>query len=429
MISATQGNLWSIGRVASALAMLLLNTCFSAAAAQQAQRNPDRAALAAPMAIRVVTFNVEDIRTEDLRDGSQPRVRQIAEVIQRLQPTVILLNEIAYDQPGAPGFRANEPPGQNGRRFVENYLMTPQAQGLSALEYNVFMAPSNTGIPSGFDLNKDGRVVTEFPPPPGSGPNGEPGEQTDGGRAFGEDCWGFGTFPGQYAMALLVDPRCEILIDQVRTFRLLPWEYMPGAALPQNPEGSGSWYSEEELKYFRLSSKSHWDVPVRMPNGSVVHFLCSHPTPPAFDGPERRNARRNYDEIRFWADYIEGAQWIVDDHGVSGPLERGELFVILGDLNADPEKGTAYRNPMKELLFASRRLNPGPAPVADIDIPGLSPTDTASWKRRVDYVLPSQGITTTRSGVWRTPPPGAKGFPSDHFPVWADLVVPPPPTR
>ena len=52
-----------------------------------------------------------------------------------------------------------------------------------------------------------------------------------------------------------------------------------------------------------LSSKSHWDVPVRIGN-VTLHLLASHPTPPAFDGAEDRNGRRNHDEIRFWSDYL-----------------------------------------------------------------------------------------------------------------------------
>ena len=60
---------------------------------------------------------------------------------------------------------------------------------------------------------------------------------------------------------------------------------------------------EEELEVVRLSSKSHWDVPVKV-GGHTVHVLASHPTPPTFDGEEDRNGRRNHDEIRFWADYV-----------------------------------------------------------------------------------------------------------------------------
>ena len=52
-----------------------------------------------------------------------------------------------------------------------------------------------------------------------------------------------------------------------------------------------------------LSSKNHWDVPVRI-GKRTLHLLISHPTPPAFDGPEDRNGKRNHDEIRFWRDYL-----------------------------------------------------------------------------------------------------------------------------
>ena len=92
---------------------------------------------------------------------------------------------------------------------------------------------------------------------------------------------------------------------------------------------------------FRLSSKSHWDVPVEV-GGRTVHVLASHPTPPTFDGAEDRNGRRNHDEIRFWADYVRpgaGSGYIYDDAGGTGGLKPGSSFVILGDQNADPLDG------------------------------------------------------------------------------------------
>jgi len=403
-----------------------------------------------PTTVRVATFNIEDVRTSDLRDPTHPRVRRIAETIQRLRPTIILINEIAYDMPGAPGAEPDAEPGQNARRLVEHFLATPQAPGLEPLNYHVFMAPSNTGMPSGFDLNNDGVVVTRFPPLPRAPPDGSPPRQTDAGRAYANDCWGFGTFPGQYAMALLVDPRVSILRDRVRTFRLLPWRYMPGSLMPPvagespapapNPGApTNAWFSPEEADLFRLSSKSHWDVPVRLPNGAVVHLLCSHPTPPAFEGEELRNSRRNHDEIRFWADYIEGAGYIVDDRHRRGPLPPDAHFVILGDLNADPAEGTRVGNPIRDLLLASRRVHPDRAPSSEIAIPGLDPTDTARWGKRVDHVLPSADLEPIRAGVWRHVPDthapetrvpdgedDARSFPSDHFPVWMEIRVPPP---
>ncbi|MBL8761757.1 MAG: endonuclease/exonuclease/phosphatase family protein [Phycisphaerae bacterium] len=385
---------------------------------------------AGSVVLRVATFNVEDLRTSDLKSADQPRLKKLAEVIQRLRPNIIFLNEIAYDGEGYPDAPAGESPGRNAARFAELYLGVAQAPDVSALKFRAFMAPVNTGVSSGFDLDNDGKTVAEFPPPPESDAAGNPSRQTAEGRAYGNDCWGFGTFPGQYGMALLVDERLEILGEHVRTFRLMPWAYVPGAMLPKTADG-GAWFSEEELKYMRLSSKSHWDVPVRLPNKSVLHVLCSHPSPPAFDGAEKRNATRNHDEIRFWADYIDNSGALVDDASQPGGLWEGSMFVIVGDLNADPDEGASIDNPIG-LLLKHAKINASVTPIADVPVLGLDVDDTSSFKMRVDYVLPSRAIAVTKAGVWRRAPgAGASGdehgkFPSDHYPVWADVAVPPP---
>lgn len=391
----------------------------SVAASQDAGQSPARGG---SVTLRVATFNLEDVRTEALMRDDDPRLCALAEVIQRIRPNILLLNEIAYDVPGAPNVAAEAEAGQNGRRFAEHYLAVPQAEGLRGLRFTAFMAPTNTGMPSGFDLDRSGEVVSEFPEPEGTG-------QTAEGRAFGGDCWGFGTFPGQYGMALLVDSRLTIKTEDVRTFRLLPWSYMPGAFLPRDPETREPWYDEEELGLFRLSSKSHWDVPVVLPNGRVVHLLCSHPTPPAFDGPEMRNKRRNFDEIRFWADYIADEPYIVDDTNRPGGLGRGAAFVILGDLNADPDEGSSFKDPIERFLLSNPRIEAGSVPRSDIAIEGLDDDDTSGFRLRVDYVLPSRGVAVLGSGVWREIPGSRPEFPSDHFPVWADLRFGPPPAR
>jgi len=402
-------------------------TCAAAGATEP--DGPSEAGGRGATVVRVAEFNVQDVRTPDLLNREHPRLKQIAGVLQRIRPNVVLISEIAYDAPGAPGVEADQEPGQNGQRLADNFLAVPQEPDLKPLRYRAFMAPVNTGMPSGFDLNNDGTVTARFPAPNPNGPMGTPGAQSAAGRAYAGDCWGFGTFPGQYGMALLVDERLEILEDQVRTFRLLPWDYMPGAFLPPGPDGEGSWYDDDERALVRLSSKSHWDVPVRLPNGAVVHFLCSHPSPPAFDGPEKRNARRNHDEIRFWANYIEGSTYIVDDAGHPGSLEPGALFVILGDLNADPDEGSSFKDPIGTLLFSNPRINTSATPVADRAWPGLEADDTSTFGLRVDYVLPSKAIPVIRASVWRTGWRSIgrrRAVPSDHFPVWAELRIPAP---
>lgn len=380
--------------------------------------------------IRIATFNLEDVRTRDLLDGNSPRLRRVAEVIQRLRPNVILLNEIAYDMPGGPDVPEGQS-GRNARRFADHYLSLPQTDDLAAgqrlIQYQAFMAPTNTGVPSGFDLDNNGEIVTTFPPP--AAPGAEPSDaDRKSAQLYGNDCWGFGTFPGQYGMALFVDSRLKLRSDLARTFRKLPWAYMDGAALPTDPQGK-PWYSQEEAKYFRLSSKSHWDVPVELPSGAVVHFLCSHPTPPAFDGAEHRNRKRNHDEIRFWADYVnDTGGYIVDDEGVGGGLPRAASFVVLGDLNADPERGDSFRNPILNQLGAVKRLNLAFVPRAEVaqSQPGPGSPVTSAFGLRVDYVLPSKDLALERGGVWTSLPSGTDKFPSDHFPVWVEVTVPSP---
>jgi hypothetical protein len=423
---------------------------------------PAQAAAQPSVKIRIATFNLEDVRTADLATGDVPRLKALASAIQRVRPNIILLNEIAYDMPGAPDFAlvnasANDDAkpmrGLNAQRFADLYLARAQAEGLTGVRYRAFMRESNTGMASGFDLDNDGRVVTEFPVPPGSGPNGEPGPQTAEGRAYGNDCWGFGTFPGQYAMGLLVDERLVIDEAGARTFRLLPWDYMSGHFMPRKADGT-AWYDEEEAAVMRLSSKSHWDVPVRLPNGAVVHMLCAHPTPPAFDGPEQRNKMRNHDEIRFWADYLDGAAYVVDDLGRAGGLRAGAHFVIAGDLNADPDEGSSFKDPIDNVLASHRRIDASFVPRSEVVVDGLDADDTARFGLRVDYVLPSRTLTVVAGGVERGPSPveyralrrrgggggegggaaGANGGeeelvvtdPSDHFLVWIDVVVPAP---
>ena len=162
---------------------------------------------------------------------------------------------------------------------------------------------------------------------------------------------------------MVVLSRFPIVDDGVRTFRNLLWTSMPGARLPDDPTTPepADFYSPEELAVLRLSSTSHWDVPVYV-GGRIVHVLAAHPAAPGGDGPEDRNGLRNADEIRFWADYVNGpdAAWIVDDAGVSGGLTAGSDFVIVGDMNSDPVDGDSVAGAIDQLLTIPGIQDPAP---------------------------------------------------------------------
>jgi hypothetical protein len=55
-------------------------------------------------------------------------------------------------------------------------------------------------------------------------------------------------------------------------------------------------------------------------------------------------------EIRFWKDYINGADYMYDDKKKKGGLKNGERFVIIGDQNCDPVDGDAALKPINSLL-------------------------------------------------------------------------------
>ena len=222
----------------------------------------------------------------------------------------------------------------------------------------------NTGVPSGLDLDRNGSVGAQ-------------------GRERGNDAWGYGLHPGQYGMLVL--SRFPINEASVRTFQLLRWSTLPGAANPVDPTTRQPFYTDHVWTQLRMSSKSHWDVPVRTPGGTV-HFLVSHPTPPVFDGPENRNGLRNADEIRLWREYLTpgDAPWLCDDQGRCGCLPADARFVIAGDLNNDPADGDGQHEAIVELL-EHPRLTRGKVEVRRLRVTLAAIVDEAVETVRAQY--------------------------------------------
>src|SRR5690606_9041607 len=128
-------------------------------------------------------------------------------------------------------------------------------------------------------------------------------------------------------------------------------------------------------------------VPIDV-NGHELHLLVSHPTPPVFDGKEDRNGRRNFDEIRFWADYIQPhlSDYIYDDNGATGGLGAEKAFVIAGDLNASVESKDNVPGAIDQLLdHALVNANKTPTSKGGVAHTPDNPqagTHTAGWRKR-----------------------------------------------
>jgi endonuclease/exonuclease/phosphatase family metal-dependent hydrolase len=381
------------------------------------------AGVAAENRLRIATFNIamglpeQGQLGKNLVSGQEFRLQQVAEILQRIRPDIIVLNEFDYD------------PDHDAANLINQNYLDKSWNGQPAIQYPYsFRAPVNTGVDSGLDLD-------------GTGNTGEP-----------QDAWGFGTYPGQYGMLVL--SRYPIILEAARTFQLFPWSALPAAKRPLNPDGS-HYYPDEIWQQLRLSSKSHWDLPIDV-NGHELHLLVHHPSPPVFDGPEDRNGMRNFDENRFWVEYLsgDGRKFIVDDKGVAGGLKTGASFVIAGDLNADPKDGDSIH----EISYEGSTTEGSAGQILDLPQINASCTpssiggqeaslaqggknsqqrgnpalDTSDFNDeytgnlRLDFVLPSTDITVHDCGVF-WPAKGEAGYDlvdaSDHRLVWLDISL------
>jgi hypothetical protein len=264
------------------------------------------------------------------------QIRNVAAIIQKNRPNVLMMAEFN-----------NDGTGENKTAligFQDNYLSIAQSingaggeANLEPITFPYFESYStNTGLASGLDLDNDG----EF-----------------GG--LGDD-WGFGQYHGKYAFALM--SQYEIDTDNTRTFQEFKWKDLEGSQIPTITICDGSqtipdgmscgdeWYTAEEWKQVRLSSKNHVDAPIIIPteNGEeVIHLLMSHPTPPVFD--TGKNKAQNAAEVKFWNQYIQGKDFFYDDKDLNGGLADNAKFVIMGDQNLDPVDGDGESDVMQTL--------------------------------------------------------------------------------
>lgn len=390
------------------LIIVLVLTLLTVGCSSQTQKQGKSLRVASFNAL--LTFENEGELAEQLASPSPEsldRFTKVAEIIQRVRPDVLLINEFDYD---AENFSA--------KRFLADYLNVGQ-NDQDAIDYPYLYAPpSNTGVPI---LNDQG----------------EPIDTNQNGRIDPGDYHGWGEFPGRYAMLVL--SKYPIDHDNIRTFQNLTWASFPQSKIPQNH------YHPDAHDRIRLSSKNHADVPVIV-NGKPIHLLISHPTPPVFDGPEDRNGKRQYDEMGIWRTYISTSTSapLRDDENRPAKLGNNLPFIIMGDLNADPNDGESMPGAVQQLT-EHWRVNATVTPASegaveaaekqgDSNLTHRSPPkyDTADFSEgsrgpgnlRVDYVLPSNQFDILDAGVF-WPKQGQPGYDlidaSDHRLVWVDL--------
>ena len=335
--------------------------------------------------LRIATYNIEMSRAgpglllRDLQKADDPKILAAVQVVANLRADVLVLTGFDFDLNHVALTAFSDAVAEKGLIYPYRFAARP-----------------NSGLVTGLDLDGDGLL---------------------GGAG---DAQGWGRFLGQGGMAVL--SRLPIQTGEVRDFSGFLWRDLPGALLFDG-------MAPKAVAVQRLSTTGHWDVPVELPGGGVLHLLAWYATPPVFDGPEDRNGRRNHDEAAFWAALLDGTL----------PLTAPTApFVLIGDGNLDPADGDGLADGILTLLNHARLQDPEPRGTSGRQEPeqaGDSSMDTADFSAkngpgglRVDYVLPSADLVVSGSGVmWPDPSdPMAQvlATASRHHPVWVDIALP-----
>lgn len=319
----------------------------------------------------------------DLQKGGDAQAEAAIAVIAAARADVIVLTGFDWDYEG---------------RALE--ALRDQLRAAGAPYPHAFAPQPNSGVPSGLDLDGDGRL-------------GSP-----------RDAQGYGGFTGQNGLAVL----SRYPFGAARDFSDFLWRDLPGNQ-QDDPPGVAA--------VQRLSSTAHWDLEVITPGGPL-HLWTYRATPPVFDGPEDRNGRRNHDETAFWLRYLEGA---LPQKPADAP------FVLLGMPNLDPVDGEGRRDALAALLADPRLEDPAPTSPGAARAPqtganarqsGDPARDTVLWPAegegnapgnlRVDLILPDARLDLRDAGVlWPAPEDpmaGTVAAASAHRLVWVDLDLP-----
>lgn len=305
----------------------------------------------------------------DILADKDPQIGAVVGVITQNDPDILLLTGFDYDL------------GQVALRAFAAKL-----SDAGSIYPHVFSLKPNTGAPTGLDLDQNGKL-------------GEP-----------RDMQGYGRFAGQYGMAILC--KFPILTEEVQDFSDMLWIDLPGHDLPQLD--NIAFYPPAVTDILKLAETGHWVVPIQPPTGPPIHLLAFASTTPVFDGPEDRNGARNADQLRFWAQYLDGRLFNRD---TSRPV------ILIGKANVDPEAGAGRRTVIRDLLNHPAIQDPLPSrPTVEFRAPPDGPGNL-----RVDYVLPDARFTVLNAGVdW--PGSDSPRLPdiqaaSRHRLVWVDLVL------
>lgn len=332
---------------------------------------------ALPPKVRIAQFNLREMSTAKLLDGADEQAGAAAQVIAKFAPEIISINELQFDiegipSLGSPGAPSSTQPGtfdggaQNAKRLAERVAALNPA---AAFSFTVLTVGN-----SGFKW---------------AGP-------TLGNPSFVLRGWG--DWPGRFNSAILT--KFPIAYDKIRVINEFAWDALPDNSIDKMKTEIGT----SVPAGFPLFEKGILVVPVEIAPGQLLHMVMHHPVAPAF---EAINPYRHFDELHGLKLFLDGTLPGVE------PLPVGARFVVIGDLNADPEDGDSLDggiepilgHPALNVFFPAGSGTKGTNGKYNTYLSGCGKDDgttvddpTTKFQMQLDYILPSKTFGAAQVG-------------------------------
>jgi hypothetical protein len=362
-----------------------------------------------PLRLRVGHFNIRECSTDKIINPQDEELTAAAEVIARFAPDIVDINELQYDienlpVAGMPGVPMPAVQGafdggaQNARRLADRV----QANNPDAQYNDTLTTLGNSGFYWQGDTLGESSFVLR----------------------------GWGEWRGRHNTGVL--SRYPILRDQVRIITDFAWEDLPGNSIAAMTAATGIAVPSG----FPLFEKSLNIIPIQVEE-HVLYLVLLHPVPPAF---EAINPYRNHDELLGLSLFLQGALPGVE------PLPADAKYIVMGDLNADPEDGDGsiagaieqvIDNPAVVAWFPSGAGFKGQNGQYNTYLSGCGYDDgsvvtdpSTRWQMQLDYILPAPSIGTPLEGAvfWPDHEQNRPDFDlacraSDHKFLYADIEL------
>ena len=220
--------------------------------------------------LRIVHYNIKELHSlkihSQLGASNLNQLQAVRNILLRLRPELLSLNEVQYDLPGVPD-SSFVTSGENLNKLSAQFGMA----GAASVFY-----PANTGALS--EPRPDGTYVVSSP--------------TAEERQLYSDPLNFGMFPAQYSTGLLsLKP-----VGRVKEYSQILWSQVsPTLDLSQFNDGNGQPLPEDML----LFDKNFTHVEIQF-QGKPLHVIVFHSVPAFHFGNDKSpNYQRNKDQLRF----------------------------------------------------------------------------------------------------------------------------------